>query len=89
MASSASLVPAAKPNLSQNDRLQIVAADLIDVHGRTFAGNEDCQPNCDYIATFSRSGVTDEGSSLERNSRRSTAVPVMIDAPLTCNELTG
>src|SRR5208337_2217479 len=58
MASSVLLLPATKPNLSQSDRIQIIAADLTDAHGRPIDGNDDGVPGGDYVATLSRSGVT-------------------------------
>ena len=43
-----SLVLAIKPNLSQSDRIQIIAADLTDAYGRPIDGNDDGVPGgCD------------------------------------------
>ena len=87
MASSVALVPASKPNLSQTDRLEIVAADLTDTLGRALDGNDDGQPGGNYVATFKRSGVTVDGSPLVRTAARSTAVRAAIDDLLARGEL--
>jgi hypothetical protein len=57
MTSTVSLVPASKPNLSQTDRLEIVAADLADALGRPIDGNDDCQPGGNFVATFTKQGI--------------------------------
>jgi len=53
-----SLLPAIKPNLSQTDRIQIVAADLTDAYGRPLEGNDDGQPGGNYVAIVTKNGVT-------------------------------
>ena len=58
MTSMVSLLPAIKPNLSQSDRIQIIAADLTDAYGRPIDGNDDGVPGGNFVATLSRSGVT-------------------------------
>jgi hypothetical protein len=87
MASSAALVPATKPNLSQTDRIQITAADLTDALGRGLDGDDDGQPGGNYIAAINRSGVTVGGLPLVPALDRSAAVPATIDALLARGEL--
>ena len=58
MTSMVSLLPSIKPNLSQSDRILIIAADLTDAYGRPIDGNDDGLPGGNYVATLSRSGVT-------------------------------
>ncbi len=53
-----SLLPSTKPNLSQSDRLQIIAADLTDAYGRPIDGNDDGQPGGNYVAIVTKQGVT-------------------------------
>ena len=89
MALSVLLVPATKPNLSQADRLEIVAADLADALGRPLDGNGDGQPGGNYTATFSRSGATSNGLSLARVREQPGTVSVAIDALLARGELIG
>jgi hypothetical protein len=89
MSSSVVLVSATKPNLSQTDRLQIVAADLTDSLGRPLDGNDDGQPGGNYTATFSRGGVTSDGLSLARILDQPGTVPSAIDALLARGVLTG
>ena len=57
MTSTVSLLPATKPNLSQSDRIQIIAADLTDAYGRPIDGNDDGQPGGNYAAIVTRNGV--------------------------------
>jgi hypothetical protein len=89
MASSVLLVPATKPNLSQIDRLQIVAADLTDALGRPLGGTDDGQPSGDYTVTFGRTGVAADALSLAQTPAPSSAVPTAIDALLARGELAG
>jgi hypothetical protein len=89
MASSVLLLPATKPNLSQTDRLQIVAADLTDAFGHSLDGNNDGQPGGNYTTMFSRSGVTSDGLSLARMRVQSGTVSAAIDALPARVELTG
>ena len=72
LASSVSLVPATKPNLSETDRLEIVAGDLTDALGRPLNGNDDGQPGGNFAATFSKHGIAFAQPSvrLERSDRR-------------------
>ena len=88
-ASSVMLVPATKPNLSQTDRLQIVAADLTDALGRPLGGTDNGQPGGDYTVSFSRNGVTADALPLARIAKPSRSVPVAIDALLARGELAG
>ena len=53
MTSMVSLVLAIKPNLSQSDRILIIAADLTDAYGRPIDGNDDGVPGGNYVATLS------------------------------------
>ena len=69
MASSVSLVPATKPKLGQTDRLEIVAADLTDALGRALDGNDDGLPGGNFVATFGKSGVSDDAALLARARR--------------------
>ena len=58
MTSMVSLLPAIKPNLSQSDRILIIAADLTDAYGRPIDGNDDGQPGGNYVAIVTRNGVS-------------------------------
>ncbi len=87
MASSVLLAPATKLNLSQTDRLQIVAADLTDALRRPLDGNDDDQPGGDYTAIISRNGVTADVFSLARTREQPGTVPAAIDALLARGEL--
>ena len=58
MTSMVSLLPATKPNLSQSDRLQIVAADLTDAYGRALDGKDDGVPGGNYVAIVTKNGAT-------------------------------
>ncbi len=58
MTSMVSLLPATKPNLSQSDRIQIIAADLTDAYGRPLDVNDDGQPGGNYVAIVTKQGVT-------------------------------
>jgi hypothetical protein len=87
MASSVLLALTTKPNLSQTDRLQIVAADLTDALGRPLDGNNDGQPGGNYIATVSGSRVTADGIGLARTQRQPVAVADAIDVLLAHREL--
>ncbi len=58
MASMVSLLPAIKPNLSQSDRIQIIAADLTDAYGRPIDGNDDGVPGGNYVGIVTKNGVT-------------------------------
>ena len=53
-----SLLPAIKPNLSQSDRIQIIAADLTDLYGRPLDGNDDGVPGGNYVAIVTKNGAT-------------------------------
>jgi hypothetical protein len=57
MTTSVSLLPATNPNLSQTDRLEIVAADLTDALGRPIDGNDNGQAGGNFVATFARQGI--------------------------------
>ena len=57
MTSMVSLLPAIKPNLSQSDRILIIAADLTDVDGRPLDGNDDGVPGSNYVAIVTKHGV--------------------------------
>ncbi len=52
------LTPAAALNLTQPEQLRITAADLTDDYGRALDGNDSGQPGADFVATFSKKGVT-------------------------------
>ena len=52
------LLPAIKPNLSQSDQIQIIAADLTDAYGRPIDGNDDGVPGGNYVAIVTKNGVT-------------------------------
>ena len=82
LASSVTLVPATKPNLSQTDRLEIVAADLTDALGRPLDGNDDGQPGGDFVATFGRSGVSGDAVELARSAVPRPGKTDVIDALL-------
>ncbi len=56
MTSMVSLLPAIKPNLSQSDRILIIAADLTNVYGRPLDGSDDGQPGGDFVALLTKSG---------------------------------
>ena len=58
MTSMVSLLPAIKPNPSQSDRIQIIAADLTDAYGRPIHGNDYGVPGGNYVAIVSKKGVT-------------------------------
>ena len=58
MTSMVSLLPAIKPDLSQSDRIQIIAADLTDTYGRPIDGNDDGVPGGNYVAIVTKHGVT-------------------------------
>jgi len=58
MTSMVSLLPAIKPNLTQSDRIQIVAADLTDAYGRPIDGNDDGMPGGNYVAIVTKQGMT-------------------------------
>ena len=58
MTSMVSLLPAIKLNLSQSDRIQIIAADLTDAYGRPIDGNDDGVPGGNYVAIVTKKGVT-------------------------------
>ncbi len=83
------MMPATKPNLSQTDRLQVVASDLTDALGRPLDGNNDGQPGGNYTAKLSRIGVTSDPLSLARMREQPDSVPAAIDALLARGELTG
>jgi len=51
-------LPAIKPNLSQSDRIQIIAADLTDAYGRPLDGNDDGVPGGNYVAIVTKHGAT-------------------------------
>jgi hypothetical protein len=87
MASSVLLFPATKPNLSQTDRLQIVAADLTDGLGRPLDGNDDGQAGGNHTTTFGRSGVTISGLSLARTREQPATVSDAIEALLVRGDL--
>jgi hypothetical protein len=55
---SVAILPAGKINLAQTDELQIIAADLIDAQGSALDGDDDGQPGGNFIAAFSRNGLT-------------------------------
>ncbi|MGC1722200.1 MAG: hypothetical protein WA746_24710, partial [Isosphaeraceae bacterium] len=89
MTSMVSLLPAIKPNLSQSDRIQIIAADLTDVYGRPIDGNDDGVPGGNFVATLSRSGVTFGAVplALARTTGKPTATSAVVDALLARDEL--
>ncbi len=58
MTSMVSLLPAIKPNLSQSDRILIIAADLTDTYGRPIDGNDDGVPGGNYVAIVTKNGGT-------------------------------
>jgi hypothetical protein len=89
MASSVSLVPAAKPKLGQTDRLEIVATDLTDSLGRALDGNDDGLPGANFVATFGKSGVSDDLVEPARAQRHRAAKTDVIDALLAGGELGG
>ena len=88
-ASSVLVFPATKPNLSQTDRLQIVAADLTDALGRFLDGNDDGRPGGNYTVNFSRSGVSRAELSLARIREQPGTVTDAIDALRARGVLTG
>src|SRR5262249_22056214 len=55
---SVALVPARKINLTQTDELEIIAAELIDAQGGALDGNDDGIPGGNFVAAFSRNGLT-------------------------------
>lgn len=57
MTTSVELVSASKPNVTQTDQLEIVAADLTDAQGRPLAG-QNGQPGTNAVIVFGRSGAT-------------------------------
>jgi hypothetical protein len=57
MTSMVSLLPAIKPNLSQSDRIQIIAADLTNAYGRPIVGNDDGVPGGNFVAIVTKNGV--------------------------------
>jgi hypothetical protein len=95
MTSTVSLVPATKPNLSQTDRLEIVAADLTDTLGRPLDGNDDGQPGGTFAATFGKGGIAfaepsvrfDRAASAPIPSARTASKTEIIDALLDREEL--
>jgi hypothetical protein len=95
MTSTVSLVPATKPNLSQTDRLEIVAADLTDAPGRPLDGNDDGQPGGKFAATFGKQGIAfaqpsvrlDQAESAPVSGARRASETEMIDALLQRDEL--
>ena len=70
MTTSVALVPAGKINLAQTDKLQIISADLIDAQGRALDGNDDGTPGGNFVATFSRNGLTLARPSAIRRATR-------------------
>ncbi len=89
MTSMVSLLPSIKPNLSQSDRILIIAADLTDAYGRPIDGNDDGVPGGNYVATLSRSGVTFSAVplALARTTGKPTATSAVVDALLARDEL--
>ena len=89
MTSMVSLLPAIKPNLSQSDRILIIAADLTDAYGRPIDGNDDGVPGGNYVAILSRSGVTFGAVPLVLawTTGKPTATSAVVDALLARDEL--
>ncbi len=83
--SSVSLFPAAKPNLSQTDHLEINALDLTDAMGRALDGNDDGKPGGSFLATFWKSGVNVDAVNLARvaNGRPAVAIRAGSEEPRT------
>jgi hypothetical protein len=75
MTSMVSLLPATKPNLSQSDRLQIVAADLTDAYGRPLDGNDDGQPGGNFSVIFTKQGVAFEPPNIRLDGADNRPVP--------------
>ena len=82
MTSMVSLLPAIKPNLSQSDRIQIIAADLTDAYGRPLDGNDDGVPGGNYVAIVTKNGVTPAAVAAP-----ATVMARAVDAVIERNEL--
>jgi len=82
MTSMVSLLPAIKPNLSQSDRIQIIAADLTDAYGRPIDGNDDGVPGGNYVALLTKSGV-----QIESIATPSTMTAKAVDALMSTGQL--
>ncbi len=73
---SVALVLAAKPNLAQTDELQITAADLTDSLGRALDGNDDGQPGGNFVATFTKNGLSFGQPSVRADAVKLSAAAV-------------
>ena len=62
---------------------------LTDALGRPIDGNDDGQHGGDYVATFSKSGVTIAAVESAHTSARTTTTAAAVDALLVRNELSG
>jgi hypothetical protein len=78
MTSMVSLLPAIKPDLSQGDRIQIIAADLTDAYGRPIDGNDDGLPGGNYVALLTKKGVTTSAVAAPA-TMAAKAVDVLLD----------
>ena len=78
MTSMVSLLPAIKPNLSQSDRILIIAADLTDAYGRPIDGNDDGVPGGNYVAIVTKNGVTTSAVAAPA-TMAAKAVDVLLD----------
>jgi len=78
MTSTVSLLPAIKPNLSQSDRIQIIAADITDAYGRPIDGNDDGVPGGNYLAIVTKKGVTTSAVAAPE-TMEAKAVDVLLD----------
>ncbi len=73
---SVALVPAGTVKEAQTDRLQIIAADLTDAHGRALDGNDDGQPGGNFVGTFGKNGLTFAAPSAVLNPMQTNAAAV-------------
>ena len=78
MTSMVSLLPAIKPNLSQSDRIQIIAADLTDAYGRPIDGNDDGVPGGNFVSIVTKQGVTTSAVAAPA-TMAAKAVDVLLD----------
>jgi hypothetical protein len=86
---SVTLTPRGKLNAAKPEELTINATLVTDALGRPIDGNDDGQPGGNYVATFSRGGVTIGGVAAVRTGNQPATIPAAIDAVLARGELAG
>jgi len=83
------LTPRGKPNLANLEQLTVDGELVTDALGRPIDGSDDGQPGSDYVADFSKRGVTVVAKALARARSQPALTALAVDALLERGELTS